>query len=190
MIPSVIFLQKMTFFVYTEVGFVNGEKLTELQLKKKLAQLNLFYRDGFLIDETGNRRFLVIPCETDLHNQVDFHSLEIERDSIWSAAFKAYKNKEPHYLTSDQEQQVAEDNLSYLIESPWTQPIISYLQTPNNKFKDITIELLLTEAIEKPKAQQKKSDTMQISSILKTLGYERKRKRIDGNPKWVWEHLT
>ena len=133
---------------------------------------------------------MVIPCETDLQNQVDFHSLEIERDSIWAAAFKAYKNKEPHYLTSEQEQQVAEDNLSYLIESPWTQPIISYLQTPNNKFKDITIELLLAEAIEKPKSFQKKGDVMQVSSILKTLGYERKRKRIDGNPKWVWEHLT
>ena len=146
--------------------------------------------DGFLIDETGNRRFLVIPCETDLQNQVDFHSLEIERDSIWSAAFKAYKNKEPHYLTSDQEQQVAEDNLSYLIESPWTQPIISYLQNPNNKFKDITIELLLTEAIEKPKSFQKKGDVMQVSSILKTLGYERKRKRIEGTPKWVWEHIA
>ena len=146
--------------------------------------------DGFLIDETGNRRFLVIPCETDLQNQVDFHSLEIERDSIWSAAFKAYKNKEPHYLTSEQEQQVAEDNLSYLIESPWTQPIISYLQTPNNKFKDITIELLLTEAIEKPKSFQKKGDVMQVSSILKTLGYERKRKRIEGTPKWVWEHIA
>ena len=146
--------------------------------------------DNFLLDETGNRRFWVIPCETDLQNQVDFHSLEIERDSIWSSALKAYKNKELHYLTSKQEQKVSEDNLSYLIESPWTQPIISYLKNPQNKLKDITIELLLTEAIEKPKAQQKKSDTMQISSILKTIGYERKRKRIEGTPKWVWEHLA
>ena len=73
-----------------------------------------------------------------------------------------------------------------MVDSPWQSVIVNYLNDPANAVKDITIELLLTEAIEKPISNQTKSDTMTVSSILKSLHYERKRKRLEGTPKWVW----
>jgi predicted P-loop ATPase len=138
---------------------------------------------GLLIDDTGNRRFHIIPCTT---KSIDLDSLQLERDSIWSAAVHAFKNKESHFLSFEQENQIEKENLGYMVDSPWLSVITKYLNDPANAVKDITIELLLTEAVEKPIERQTKSDIMTVSSILKSLQYERKRKRLEGTPKWVW----
>ena len=73
-----------------------------------------------------------------------------------------------------------------MVDSPWLTVINQWLNNPTNQIKDVTIELLLTDAIEKPIERQTKSDTMTVSSILKSLKYERKKKRVEGTPKWVW----
>ena len=138
---------------------------------------------GLLIDDTGNRRFMICPCTS---KSIDLDSLQLERDQLWSAAVHAFKNNEPHYLSYEQENQIEKENLSYMVDSPWLSVITNYLNDPSNAMKDITIELLLAEAIEKPIERQTKSDTMTVSSILKSLHYERKRKRVAGTPKWVW----
>ena len=52
--------------------------------------------------------------------------------------------------------------------------------------KDITTELLLSEAVEKPVERQTKRDMMTVSQILRSLKYDRKKKRVMGTPKWVW----
>ena len=138
---------------------------------------------GVLIDDTGNRRFHIIPCTT---KSIDLDALQLERDSLWSAGVHLFKNKEQHFLSTEQENQIEKENLKYMVDSPWQSVIVNYLNDPANALKDITIELLLTEAIEKPISNQTKSDTMTVSSILKSLHYERKRKRLEGTPKWVW----
>ena len=81
---------------------------------------------------------------------------------------------------------IEKENLGYMVDSPWLSVITNYLNDPANAMKDITTELLLSEAVEKPIERQTKSDIMTVSSILKSLQYERKRKRIKGTPKWVW----
>ena len=73
-----------------------------------------------------------------------------------------------------------------MVDSPWLTVINQWLNNPTNQIKDVTIELLLTDAIEKPVERQTKSDTMTVSSILKSLKYERKKKRVEGTSKWVW----
>ena len=138
---------------------------------------------GLLFDDTGNRRFHVIPCTA---TSIDLDSLQLERDAIWSAAVAAWKNKESHFLTFEQENQIEKENLGYMVDSPWLTVINQWLNNPVNQSTDITIEKLLTEAIEKPVERQTKSDTMTVSSILKSLKYERKKKRVEGTPKWVW----
>jgi len=140
-------------------------------------------QDGLLFDDTGNRRFHVIPCTT---NSIDLDSLQIERDNIWASAVHSYKNNESHFLSFEQENQIEKENLGYMVDSPWLTVISQWLNNPLNQNTDVTIEKLLTEAIEKPVERQTKSDTMTVSSILKNLKYERKKKRVEGTPKWVW----
>lgn len=141
---------------------------------------------GFLVDETGNRRFWVIPVTCTLQKPIDVPALYIERDAIWSAAVAAYRNGESSVLTSDQEAMVAEQNQDYLVESPWRAPIESWLIAPVNKSKDITTDVLLAEAILKPVERQTRADQMQVGSILRDLGYQRRRQRVDGVLKWVY----
>ena len=141
---------------------------------------------GFLVDETGNRRFWVIPVTCTLQNPIDVPNLLIERDSIWAAAVAAYRAGETSILTIDQESQVQTENTTYLVESPWVAPIDAWLRAPHNQPKVITTGLLLAEAIQKPIERQTRSDQMQVGNILRDLGYVRKRTTVDGCLKWVF----
>jgi hypothetical protein len=141
---------------------------------------------GLLVDETGNRRFWVIPVTCTLAKPIDVSSLLKERDAIWSAAVAAYRNGEPSVLTAEQEAMVAQQNEDYLVESPWRAPIEAWLLAPVNKSKDITTDVLLAEAVAKPVERQTRSDQMQVASILRDLGYQRKKTRVDGILKWVY----
>jgi predicted P-loop ATPase len=141
---------------------------------------------GFLVDETGNRRFWVIPVTCTLQSPIDVPNLLIERDSIWAAAVAAYRAGETSILTIDQESQVQTENTTYLVESPWVAPIDAWLRAPHNQPKIITTGLLLAEAIQKPIERQTRSDQMQVGNILRDLGYVRKRTTVDGCLKWVF----
>jgi hypothetical protein len=141
---------------------------------------------GFLVDDTGNRRFWVIPVTCTLQNPIDVPNLLIERDAIWAAAMAAYRAGETSVLTVDQEVQVQTENTTYLIESPWAAPIDAWLKAPHNQPKVITTGLLLAEAIQKPIERQTRSDQMQVGNILRDLGYVRKRTTVDGCLKWIF----
>jgi len=139
---------------------------------------------GFLVDDTGNRRFWVIPVTAATHIPVD--GLLLERDAIWSAAVAAYRAGEPNHLGMEHAQQVDRENESYLVDSPWKAAIQEWLATPRNIGRPITSELLLTEAISKPVERQGRADQMQVASILRELGFEKKRTWLEGRNKWVF----
>jgi predicted P-loop ATPase len=137
---------------------------------------------GFLVDDTGNRRFWVIPVTTAPHIPVD--GLLLERDAIWSAAVAAYRNGEPNHLGAEHAQQVDRENETYLVDSPWKAAIQEWIT--RNYGRAITSELILTEAINKPVERQGRADQMQVASILRDLGYEKKRAWLEGRNKWVF----
>ena len=141
---------------------------------------------GFLVDETGNRRFWVIPVTCTLQHPIDVSALLHERDAIWSAAVAAYRNGEPSVLTTQQEALVSIENEDYLVESPWRAPIEAWLIEPMNRLKEITTDVLLTQAIAKPVERQSRADQMHVASILRDLSYDRRRSRVNGVLKWVY----
>ena len=98
----------------------------------------------------------------------------------------AYKNGESTYLTKENELIVNEENLDYLIESPWKSVIEQFLDAPSNRHRELTTEVVLTEAIEKPIERQTRYDQMQVATILKNLGYEKKRRGTKNCRKWVY----
>jgi predicted P-loop ATPase len=137
---------------------------------------------GFLVDDTGNRRFWVVPVTAAPHIQVD--GLLLERDAIWSAAVAAYRAGEPNHLSREHAAQVDAENETYLVESPWKAAIQEWLV--RNLGRPITSELLLTEAVGKPVERQGRADQMQVASIMRELGYEKKRAWLEGRNKWVF----
>ena len=142
--------------------------------------------DGFLVDDTGNRRFWVIPVIATHKNAIDVDGLLKEVDAIWAAAVHAYRNHEPSALTIEQEEQVYKENINYTMDNPWREPIEAWIANPQNRFIHITAELLLTDAVGKPVERQTRWDQMQVSSILRELGYARKRIQLTNGRKWVY----
>jgi predicted P-loop ATPase len=137
---------------------------------------------GFLVDETGNRRFWVIPTTKTQQDQIDTASLMLERDAIWSAVVHAYKAGETNRLPVDMEIKVTEENDNYVIDSPWRSAIEEYLQ--RRRSTDVlTIEDVLTHGIKKPLERQNRADQMQVASILKDLGLVKKRE-ASGRRRW------
>ena len=139
---------------------------------------------GFLIDDTGNRRFWVIPVA--VQGMIEVDGLLLERDAIWSAAVAAYRSGAPNHLPRELEKQVSEANLAYLVESPWLAPVREWLASPRNAGTPVTTEVLLTDAIGKPVERQSRADQMQIASILRELGLTKRRQVTNGVQKWVY----
>jgi predicted P-loop ATPase len=137
---------------------------------------------GFLVDETGNRRFWVIPTTKTQQDQINTAALLLERDAIWSAAVHAYRDGESSRLPLAMENKISEENDSYLIDSPWRSPIIEYLDR-RVKVELLTSEEILEYAIKKPLERQSRADQMQVASILKDLGWVKKREAT-GRRKW------
>ena len=96
----------------------------------------------------------------------------------------AYKAGETSELGVEHQAAVETENATYLVESPWSAPIQRWLAL--NLGRAITSEVLLNEAILKPIERQTRSDQMQVASILRELGYRKRRQTIDGSQKWVF----
>jgi hypothetical protein len=141
---------------------------------------------GFLQDDTGNRRFWVIPTTRTEANPIDTATLLADRDAIWSAAVHAYRNGEPNYLPAHLAQQVTAENECYQVENPWRVPIEVWLKSPANNLQPITSELLLTHAVQRPVERQSRADQMQVGNIMRELGYQKRRQSVDGVLKWVF----
>jgi hypothetical protein len=141
---------------------------------------------GFLVDDTGNRRFWVIPTTRTEAEPIDTPTLMAERDAIWAAAVASYRAGEANFLPFELAQQVMRENETYQVDNPWRVPIENWLNSPMNGLKPITSEVLLTEAIQKPVERQSRADQMQVGTIMRDLGFQKRRQSVDGVLKWVF----
>ena len=85
-----------------------------------LARTTVFFgttnASEYLVDETGNRRFL--PVAT---NEIDLARLAAARDKLWAAAAHAYHSDEPYWL-ADEAALIAEKQANGRLEQdPWVE---------------------------------------------------------------------
>ena len=139
---------------------------------------------GFLVDDTGNRRFWVIPVTCTLKDPIDVPNLLLERDAIWSAAVAAYKAGEGNDLAAEQHAAVEAENESYLVSNPWQNAVETYVNT-RVSIEPLTTEEILLNAVQKPLERQTRADQMQVASILKDLKWVKKREG-GGRRRWFY----
>lgn len=172
---------------HTDTFRVPYGKATEAFPRRGIVVGSTNKSTGFLVDETGNRRFWVIPTPLDTQRPIDTAALAIERDSIWAAAVLAYKAGESTFLSVQRETEVAAENDDYIVSNPWLPAIETWLF--EHPFTQITTEAILTEAVMKPLERQTKSDQMQVADVLRTLGFEKRRETVDGKRKMRWSKI-
>ena len=161
-------------------------KVTETFPRRGIIVGSTNRHDGFLLDDTGSRRFWVIETTCTMDNPIKSQEVKDIRDNIWGAALAAYDAEEPHNLPVEIETKINELNERYLIDNPWKNIIAEYVNKPANLGNEFSTDKILSEVIEKPLERQSRYDQMQVSTILKNLGLVKKRRGSKNSRKWVY----
>lgn len=141
---------------------------------------------GLLVDDTGNRRFWIIPTTRTEAEPIDTANLAAERDAIWSAAVRDYRAGALNYLTAELSTKVSEENENYQVDTPWAQAISDWLRTGEASVEQVTTEMILTKAVLKPLERQSRADQMAVADIMKGMGYGQRRILSGGARLRIW----
>ena len=138
-------------------------------------------KQEFLADETGNRRFWVIPVK----QKIDTKLLRQERDKIWAAAMLAYRSGEEPYLDFGNDEEKAELlTEDFQTSDPWEDVILNYIE-----HRDYVRLSDLLNHLQLDLSRQERSHQMRCSAILKKMGWEREFRIISSKRVRVWAKI-
>ena len=135
---------------------------------------------SFLNDPTGDRRFWVIPVET---NKIDIPLLKQERDQIWAAAVQAYKAGSAWWLSEEEDAQSAANNQQFQIQDEWQATIEDYLGNSDQA----TVHEILENAFNLSPKEMDKGSQNRVGNILRSMGWKRTRKMINGKRTYIYQ---
>ena len=137
------------------------------RLLRRFVMIGTTNRNQFLVDSTGNRRF--VPLEIGANFLIPWQQLAEERDSLWAAAIQAYRNGEPYEFNSGEIAQIAEYIQEFGDPDPWTDKINSYIYTK----EEVTAAEILSQALDLDPRQQGRREARRVADVLQTLGWRR-----------------
>jgi predicted P-loop ATPase len=85
-------------------------------------------RGDFLYDDTGERRWWIIPCEAIGNSKIDIASLALDIDAIWAAAIAAYEDGALTFLSDEDEALNADLNGDYTADNAAEAPVLNFLR--------------------------------------------------------------
>jgi Predicted P-loop ATPase and inactivated derivatives len=134
-------------------------------------------KDEFLSDETGNRRFWIVPIK----KRINIDLLKQERDAIWAAAVLAFESGEEWWLEYDEE--IAAEIMAeeFQTSDPWQDTIVSYIE--NREFVRVG-DLLLHLQVDLNR--QERAHQMRVAGLLKIMGWCKNFRIIAGKRVRVW----
>jgi len=141
--------------------------------------------DGFLVDETGNRRFVVY----NVSRRIDLKKVQRLRNRIWASALQDYRNGVDWNMSPAEMERNEMRNDVWLQDDPWLVPIHKHLYDSfsSRYVPEITTAQLMDCPLEVRKQDQHQGHLMRVGRILKSLGYEKSRRLRDGRRTTVWE---
>lgn len=154
-------------------------------------------QDQFLRDDTGNRRYWVIPIAGT--EKLNREAITDARDAIWKAAVIAHEKGELPMLPEELEAQSADQNEEYNEQDAWVGMIQAWMDgdpflrwdsdrdpSPRHFEPDVLItsaEILYSAGLKRPDAITR-ADEMRLGDVLKAMGFEKKKRKFRG---WVYE---
>jgi hypothetical protein len=127
-------------------------------------------RATFLTDDTGSRRFWIIPVVQEIPRDL----LAEMRDQLWAEAVCAYEAGETWWLDRQGDNEREEANADYHEgEDPWRPVLVDWLATPSRR--EVSITDLLKSALEIDAQRMDRMSQMRVAKILTDLGWKRRR---------------
>lgn len=142
----------------------------------------------FLIDQTGNRRFVTIPLAPDLVIDYNTQIKPFNALQLWAQIYNIVKDEDKSAcfrLSDEEKKQLEKRNSSFVKPMKGECEVLDILaeqQTPQNNFICTFKEMTVTEFI---RIHNLKYDASVIGKVLKKHGYEPKKKKINGVPSQV-----
>jgi predicted P-loop ATPase len=159
-------------------------------------------KEEFLRDDTGNRRFWVVPIEG--ANKLDREAITAARDAIWKAAVLAHEAGELPMLTKEMEALSALQNEQFNEQDPWVGLVQAWMDNdpilrwkgeagdpstskydPGDQYS--SAEILYSAGLRQAN-QFGKPDEMRLAEVLRSLGWHRtKQRRVNGKVTRLWQ---
>jgi predicted P-loop ATPase len=124
-------------------------------------------RNQFLVDSTGNRRF--VPLEIGANFLIPWKQIQEERDSLWASAIQAYRTGEAYEFNSGEIAQISEYIQEFGDPDPWMEKISNYVALK----PEVTAADVLTQALDLDPRAQGRREARRVADVLQTLGWRR-----------------
>jgi hypothetical protein len=150
---------------------------------------------NFMVDPTGNRRFMPIKVpgkvpapEDPAIRIIDLDRVKLDRDRIWAAAYQAYLDGEVHEFSSYELTKVEPVHQAHTVDSPLEGALRHALSRNSSFLRDGKPCYLMSDIFEwlDLGVERSASMTRQISDELRHLGYENVQKRVQGTMTRYW----
>ena len=132
----------------------------------------------FITDETGSRRYWPVQV-----GKMDTDWTEHNRSQLWSEAVVAYKNGEKWYLENETQEELNEQSSDFRQFDPWHEIIERYIKANG---VNISTTELMEQGLKLEKYQMTRASEMRVGDIMRQLGFERVRRRVFGDRKYIW----
>ncbi len=148
---------------------------------------------NYLRDETGGRRFWPVAC-----TRILIDDLARDRDQLWAEAVVRYRSGAVWWLDSPELNRVAEQEQAARYDGdPLGDLIAAWLEHPTARYdcgspitpftstdESVSVPNVLLHCIGKPQEQWTQTDQNRVARCLRSLGWERYRKRIENESLW------
>lgn len=150
-------------------------------LKRQVVLIGTSNRSEFLIDETGNRRF--IPLEIQDGFETPWQELIELRNSMWKKAVQEYRKGTQWFIRIDEVEEMAEYLHNFAQVDPWEQLVSQYVEN----IEETTIADILVRGLQFQPQMIKPAESRRVSSILTALGWRRMVTTRNGRPIRLWK---
>ena len=137
------------------------------KLPRRFVMIGTTNRNQFLVDSTGNRRF--VPLEIGSGFQVPWRQLSQDRDSIWSAAVAAWRRGDTYEFNSGEIAAIADYIQEFGDPDPWVEKVMSYVTIR----EEVSAAEILTNALEIDPKQQSRREARRVADVLQSMGWRR-----------------
>ena len=152
------------------------------KLPRRFVMIGTTNRNQFLVDSTGNRRF--VPLEIGGGFQIPWRQLIEERDSLWAAAVQAYRDGVGYEFNSGEIAAISEYIQEFGDPDPWLDKIAAYVAIR----EEVTAADVLTNALDLDPRNQSRREGRRVADVLQSMGWRRlvtSRKDANGKSKSV-----
>jgi putative DNA primase/helicase len=136
----------------------------------------------YLIDPTGNRRFLPIA----ITRTIDTDGLATERDALWAEAVAAFYAGVPWHLDASEEALANDEQAQRVPDDSWESTLLPWLLMKLEEAPLLRSELsvstaeVLKEALAIDPSHQDKQLQMRVAPIMKKYGWTKQRVTYNG----------